>query len=153
MSPRRLLRLSWWRRPENLRLAASLVAAAAGITLGVWALVIAQGAQGENRRDIDATQAAALVSCRLGNVARPQIAANTLVVVDGVLKGLEAGLPLRRAAARAAVQALRPELAENGSAGPRDCTGDGRISDDDYPPGRPPRPLLGPDGLPRGARP
>ena len=142
------MKLNWWKRPENIRLAASLVAALCGIALGVWALTLAQSAQGENRRDISDTQIEQLTTCQLGNRNRPQIAINTLIATDGILRAFGASVEDRQRAAAGAVEALRPELAEGRSIGPRDCNDDGRININDYYEGRQPPDLLGPDGLP-----
>lgn len=157
MSPKRLLRASWWKRPENVRLAASLVAAGCGIALAVWALTIAQGAQGDNRRDIRDTTAAVLLSCQTTNRTRPQIQVNAMVGIDGILKLNPAlGIDVRRRVAAAQVQALEAELQPGRSIGFRDCNANARIDRRDFLPDETPPDgwrsgvpeLLGADGLP-----
>lgn len=143
----------------------SVAIVCAGFAVAVAAIVIGSGADdralAQVRRDAAAdadrarreAAAADLRTCRIGNVTRPQIAVNTLVIVDGVLRGLNAPIEVRRAAARGAIVALDEQLARDGSAGPRDCNHDDEITRADYPPKVGPQPILGDNGLPRGATP
>ncbi|MGE4177991.1 MAG: hypothetical protein AB7G65_19365 [Thermoleophilia bacterium] len=73
--------------------------------------------------------------------------------VDGGLRGFGADVEARRGFARYAEEALAVELAKDGSAGPRDCTGDGIVTAVDYLPGQGPLPLITRNGLTRGAHP
>lgn len=120
------------------------IAIVVGLVIGTIALV-------QNFKDNQATAQAQRDSCQQRNRNALQNAANTLVIVDGVLQRFDLPLDGRRAAASASVAALGKETQTGGSIGPRDCNGDDVIDADDYPVGGyPPLPLIDPDtGLPR----
>ena len=136
-----------------------------GFGVAIAALVVGSGADDRAitqvrreaaataQRDAAISAARDLRTCRRANRNRPQIAINTLAVVDGVLQRFGVPLEGRKVAAAAAVARLRPEQEPDRSIGPTDCNGDGIVTHADYPPGQGPRPILGADGLPSIRRP
>lgn len=130
-----------------------------GFGTAIFATIQASGADDRalervKREAVAEAFKADLNTCRTGNRTRPQIAINSLIINDGVLRGFGATVAQRRVGARLAVESLGQEIGENGSAGPRDCDKSGTIGPGDYQPGVAPPVFIDPrTGLPPGVEP